>query len=156
MTDQTVQANSTFATYIEEPLRLGYDQLSAMVSIDGRFAKASSLLASTSDLITELNALLADDPNLCASSERNSQSAINKLNNHIRQCAAQSRAAMFLQHRVQSASQLLANTLSFREQVIAKEQNGNMIKLNKSAVFITTLTLIYAPASFVGVRSSAL
>ncbi|RGP76505.1 zinc transport [Fusarium sporotrichioides] len=49
----------------------------------------------------------------------------------------------------QKITQLLANTLSFREQSLAKAQNTTMLRLNKSAVFITTLTLLYLPPSFV-------
>ena len=56
-----------------------------------------------------------------------------------------------LQKLAEKNTQLLANTLSFREQLYAKAQNDNMLRLNKSAVFITTLTLFYLPASFVSV-----
>ncbi|KZL65473.1 magnesium transport protein transmembrane region, partial [Colletotrichum tofieldiae] len=54
-----------------------------------------------------------------------------------------------LRLRVQGTTQLLGNTLSFREQFATKSQNDSMLHLNKSAVFITTLTLLYLPSSFV-------
>ncbi|KAF0641053.1 hypothetical protein FPSE5266_06818 [Fusarium pseudograminearum] len=56
----------------------------------------------------------------------------------------------YLESRLsQKITQLLANTLNFREQSLAKAQNTTMLRLNKSAVFITTLTLLYLPPSFV-------
>lgn len=69
--------------------------------------------------------------------------------NMQRHCLANSRNATYLQQRVQLTGELLSDTLSFRDQVVAKEQNGTMLQLNKSAVFITMLTLLYLPASFV-------
>lgn len=68
-----------------------------------------------------------------------------------RRCAAGRRVAGYLEERIKSSSTLLAQTLSLKDQEIAKEQNGNMLQLNKSAVFITMLSLVYAPASFVAV-----
>ncbi|KAJ6441395.1 corA-like mg2+ transporter protein domain-containing protein [Purpureocillium lavendulum] len=139
-------AGSTFATYIDEPLGLGYDHLSSMMGLESSFSRTISLLASTMALLTDLKALSDDDPLVSSACDGRHDKII--LGNHLRQCAAFSRTATYLQQRVQTAAQLLANTLSFRDQVIAKEQSGNMLQLNKSAVFITTLTLIYAPASF--------
>ncbi|KAJ9419264.1 hypothetical protein QL093DRAFT_2015466, partial [Fusarium oxysporum] len=63
-----------------------------------------------------------------------------------RECAGYTRVAECLQQRVQKITQLLANTLSFREQLNAKVQNNSMLKLNN---VITTLTVLYLPASFV-------
>ncbi|UNI16540.1 hypothetical protein JDV02_002967 [Purpureocillium takamizusanense] len=139
-------ANSTFATYIDEPLRLGYDHLISMVNLENRFNKTISLLASTTELITDLRALLDNHALMPASRDDSHTDVV--FDNHLRQCAAFTRTAAYLERRVQTAAQLLSDTLSFRDQVIAKEQSGNMLQLNKSAVFITTLTLIYAPASF--------
>ena len=147
--DQWEQANSTFATYIDEPLRLGYDHLISMVNLENRFNKTISLLAATIGLVSDLHALLNVHATIPSSSDDSHTGIV--FDNHARQCAAFSRTATYLQQRVQTAAQLLANTLSFRDQVIAKEQSGNMLQLNKSAVFITTLTLIYAPASFAAV-----
>ncbi|OAR00331.1 hypothetical protein LLEC1_02057 [Akanthomyces lecanii] len=142
------QSNSTFATYIDEPLRVGYDQLSALSSLEARFLKTTSLVASTTKLVNELAAFLDAFPEVI-NDQRRQTSILNSFKNHRRSCASYSQSAEFLKGRVQAASQLLANTLSFRDQVIANKQNSNMLQLNKSAVFITTLTLIYAPASFV-------
>ncbi|TQV95757.1 corA-like mg2+ transporter protein domain-containing protein [Cordyceps javanica] len=141
-------SNTTFATYIDEPLRIGYDQLSALSSLEARFLKTTSLVASTAELLDELVGFLHAFPDIVNDNRR--QNALgHSLKNHRRHCTSYLRSANCLKERVEAASQLLANTLSFRDQVIANEQNGNMLQLNKSAVFITTLTLIYAPASFV-------
>ncbi|OAA80662.1 Mg2+ transporter protein, CorA-like/Zinc transport protein ZntB [Akanthomyces lecanii RCEF 1005] len=141
-------SNATFATYIDEPLRVGYDQLSALSSLEARFLKITSLVSSTTVLVNELVDFLHTFPEV-VNDQRRQDSIVNSLKNHRQSCASYLQSATFLKERVQAASQLLANTLSFRDQVIANEQNGNMLQLNKSAVFITTLTLIYAPASFV-------
>ncbi|KAJ6785979.1 hypothetical protein PWT90_06274 [Aphanocladium album] len=141
-------SNATFATYIDEPLRVGYDQLSILSSLQARFLKIISLVSSTTELLDELLNFLQNFPDV-VNEHRRQNTIVNNLNNHRRSCMSYQRSANFLRDRVQAASQLLANTLSYRDQVIANEQNGNMLQLNKSAVFITTLTLIYAPASFV-------
>lgn len=144
-------ANSTFATYIDEPLRLGYDNLSALISLENRFLQIPSILAPATDVLAEICALLGS-MSAAAANHRGTQQL---LQNQRRQCVAYSRAAEHLRQRAQTTAQLLADTLSFRDQVVAKEQNGNMLQLNKSAVFITTLSLLYLPASFVAVSSFA-
>lgn len=75
--------------------------------------------------------------------------AAKTLQNLRRHCLANSRNAVYLQQRIRATARLLSDTLSFRDQIVAKEQNGTMLQLNKSAVFITMLTLMYLPASFV-------
>ncbi|KAH8702725.1 hypothetical protein GQ44DRAFT_631370 [Phaeosphaeriaceae sp. PMI808] len=55
------------------------------------------------------------------------------------------RTAQFLQQRSNNTATLLADTLAFRNQGVAQEQNGSMIILTRSAVFITVITLIYLP-----------
>ncbi|KAJ4112391.1 hypothetical protein NW765_015462 [Fusarium oxysporum] len=75
-----------------------------------------------------------------------SRSTLAVIQQHIRECAGYTRVADCLEQRVQKITQLLANTLSFREQLNAKVQNNSMLKLNN---LITTLTVLYLPASFV-------
>jgi hypothetical protein len=77
-----------------------------------------------------------------------SRSALAAFQQHIRECAGYTRVAECLHQRAQKITQLLANTLSFREQLNAKVQNNTMLKLNN---LITTLTVLYLPASFVAV-----
>ena len=138
--------NSTFSTYIEEPLRVGYSNLNTLVSIDNRFLQTTTLLESTTEVLTEICALMTS-----VSTRTTEQHGTQQLRNTRRQCIAYSRTATHLHQRAQLTTQLLADTLSFRDQIVAKEQNGNMLKLNQTAVFITTLTLLYLPASFVTV-----
>ncbi len=146
-------ANSTFATYIDETLRVGYDNLSALISLENRFLQIPTLVAAGADVLDELSALLAGgDGGLSEAAVANHAGMRRQLRNHRRQCVAYSRTAAHLEQRARTTAQLLSDTLSFRDQVVAKEQNGNMLQLNKSAVFITTLTLLYLPASFVAVR----
>jgi Mg2+ and Co2+ transporter CorA len=135
-------ANTAAATYINEELRIGHGHLSSLISIQKDFLQIPTILAAAEDVLTELSAL-----NLDASPETQ------KLRNIQRQCETYSRTATHLQQRVQITAQLLADTLLFRDQVLANEQNGNMLQLNRSAVFLTTLTLVYLPASFLTVRS---
>jgi len=139
-------ANSTFATFIDEPLRIGYDNLSTLVSLENRFLQAPAILAPATSTLDEICALL-DSMSATAANHPGTV----QLRNQRRQCVANSRTAEYLRQRTQTTAQLLSNTLSFRDQIVAKEQNGNMLQLNKSAVFITTLTLLYLPASFVAV-----
>jgi hypothetical protein len=138
--------NSTFSTYIDEQLRVGYDNLSVLVSIEHKFLLIPALLEQATDVLVEIDSHVASTAEPTANHPGTQQ-----LKNLQRQCIAYSRTATHLRQRVQTAAQLLANTLSFRDQVMTKQQNENMLKLNKTAVFITTLTLFYLPASFVTV-----
>lgn len=61
------------------------------------------------------------------------------------------RTTLFLQERSNNTATLLADTLAFRNQGIAQEQNGSMVVLTRSAVFITVITLVYLPWTLVTV-----
>lgn len=139
-------ANSTFASYIDEPLRVGYDHLTTLVSLANKFLQTTTLLEPITETLSELSAFMGP-----GSAGTAGYSGAQQLKNIRRQCMAYSRTSVNLHRRMQLTTQLLADTLSFRDQVVAKEQNSNMLKLNKSAVFITTVTLLYLPASFVTV-----
>jgi hypothetical protein len=139
-------ANSTFASYIEEPLLVGYDNLTTVVSLANKFLQTMTLLEPLTEILLELSALMG-----LGSAETAGYSGVQQLENIRRQCMAYSRNSINLHQRAQLTTQLLANTLSFRDQIVAKEQNHNMLRLNKSAVFVTTVTLLYLPASFVTV-----
>ncbi|KAI0169817.1 hypothetical protein GGR52DRAFT_485037 [Hypoxylon sp. FL1284] len=137
------ETSTTFATFIEEPLRVGYDNLSSLTSLDNQFLQASTLVTHGEDAIRELSAAFGQEPTPGA------LEVVEALDNYRRQAVACCRTATFLQRRAQTTAQLLADTLSFRDQILAKQQNSSMLQLNKSAVFLTTLTLLYLPASFV-------
>jgi hypothetical protein len=70
---------------------------------------------------------------------------------HQARCKTFSRIAQHHQHRSRAVAQVIAETLSLKDQIIAKEQNQSMIRLNKSAIIITVVTLIYLPPSFLAV-----
>jgi hypothetical protein len=119
--------------------------LSELISLENRFLKGLANLASTVELLNELSSL---------DSSTNADSVailLPSVQNYRRACLANVRTLTYLQQRARSTAQLLADTLALRDQVISKEQNASMLQLNKSAVFITTLTLVYLPASFVAV-----
>lgn len=139
-------ANSTFASFIDEPLRVGYDNLSALVSLETRFLQIPTILENVQGTLGELGVLLGSMSAAVAEHPGTMQ-----LKNCERRCISYSKTATHLRERCNATARLLADTLSFRDQVVAKEQNGNMMQLNKSAVFITTLSLLYLPASFVAV-----
>lgn len=135
-----------FGEFIHKPLAVGYDSLSELVTLESRLLQIPNMLASATDTIDELCLLFES---LSQTSE--SRRTIVELKNQRRQCIAHSRAASHLQQRIHSVSGLLANTLLFRDQFVAKEQNSNIFQLNKSAVFLTTLGLLYLPSSFMAV-----
>ncbi|RYO89944.1 hypothetical protein DL766_007079 [Monosporascus sp. MC13-8B] len=141
-------SGTTFSTYIDKELRVGYDNLSTLVSLQNRFLQVPAILGHAIDTLKELYVLLDEHPLLRILPFETRQLTI-QLRNQYSNCRAYSRTAAYLQQRTQATATLLSDTLSFRDQVVAKEQNGTMLQLNKSAVFITMLTLFYLPASFV-------
>ena len=118
--------------------------------MENKFLKAVTLVTTTQDLLGELVVFLDTER-----PQADTSNILRQLQNHRRRCTAYSTAARHLKDRAQTTAQLLADTLSFRDQVISKEQNSNMLQLNRSAVFITILTLIYVPASFSAVSGRA-
>jgi hypothetical protein len=139
-------ANGVNVAYIDEPLRVGFENLSTTMSLQKRFLQISTLLAPAADVLDAMDILLKSISQTIAT-----HPGTQKFKNYNRQCIAYSRMATNLQHRSQMTAQLLTDTLSFRDQVVAKQQNENMLQLNKSAVFVTFLTLFYLPASFLTV-----
>jgi hypothetical protein len=85
-------------------------------------------------------------------SEAGARTTKRRLENCRKQSLAYSRSAEFLAHRSDNTARLLADTLDFKNQWVAQEQNLKMLILTRSAVFITVLTLIYLPWTFVSVR----
>jgi hypothetical protein len=140
-------ANTAFATFIDEPLRLNYDNLSALSNLEIRFLQISPIVESATETIDGL-CLLFDELSRPHSEGQD-------LQNISRKCLVSSRTATHLKNRVQTMARLLSDTLLLRDQMVANKQNTNMFQLNKSAVFITTLTLLYLPASFMAVSASS-
>ncbi|KAK1465215.1 hypothetical protein CMEL01_12570 [Colletotrichum melonis] len=147
----------TLINFIDEPTTMKPSHLTKLASLANRFQTISSILESSEETLSELSALCTHRLLLPkGSSMKNAdnevlQESASEFENFRRQCRAFSRTATDLHHRAQTTSQLLANTLSFREQLDSRKQNENMLRLNKSVVFITTLTLLYLPPSFIAV-----
>ncbi|CAJ2504033.1 Uu.00g114270.m01.CDS01 [Anthostomella pinea] len=132
-----------------EPLRVGYDNLSALVSLENRFLQIPQFLSHGEDVLRELVSVFGQDRAAAGVGPLPTAAVVLQLENYRRRAQACSRTATSLHRRSQTTAQLLSDTLSFGDQIVAKEQNGSMLQLNKSAVFLTTLTLFYLPASFV-------
>ncbi|CAI7592653.1 unnamed protein product [Penicillium crustosum] len=139
-------ARNASANLIGGELGLGYDSLRTLTSLQTQFLEVSTILASAIDLLDDICTLISSE-----SVTSTNHAGVHFYKNQRRECVASSRNASHLQERAQIVSKLLADTLLFRDQALAKEQNSNMLKLNKSAVFITTLTLVYLPSSFLAV-----
>ncbi|KGO69020.1 hypothetical protein PITC_078450 [Penicillium italicum] len=139
-------AGSTIATFINGPLAVGYDSLRTLTALQTRFLEVPAILKSATDILDELCNVVSS-----RSVVSTNHAGVHSFQNHRRECIAISHNASHLQQRAQVVSKLLADTLMLRDQVLAKEQNANMLQLNKSAVFITTLTLVYLPSSFLAV-----
>ncbi|KAJ5685591.1 hypothetical protein N7455_010722 [Penicillium solitum] len=136
-------ARSAIANLIGGELGLGYDSLRTLTGLQTQFLEVSTILASATDLLDDLCTLISS-----GSVTSTNHVGVHFYKNQRRECIANSHNASHLKERAQIVSKLLADTLLFRDQALAKEQNSNMLKLNKSAVFITTLTLVYLPSSF--------
>ncbi|KAI6760408.1 hypothetical protein HG530_009268 [Fusarium avenaceum] len=140
-------ANNAVATFIEELTETEYHHLTELAFLETRLVQVPTILAASRDVLEGLLGLC------CEVTDREdekiaelSKSASVAFQQHIRECAGYTRVAECLQQRAQKITELLANTLSFREQLNAKMQNNSMIKLNE---LITNLTVLYLPASFV-------
>ncbi|KAH8886044.1 hypothetical protein GQ53DRAFT_845153 [Thozetella sp. PMI_491] len=142
-------AGTTFSSYIDRPLRQGYDQLASLVSLENRFAHASSMLSHSEEVLGHLFASFGGDSNLVNAISSDKCGLLSEMRSHQSHCKASLRTAAYLEHRSAKTMQLLAHALGLRDQVVAQSQNDVMVKLSKSAMFLTMLTLLYLPASFV-------
>ncbi|KAF4903413.1 hypothetical protein CGCVW01_v013140 [Colletotrichum viniferum] len=140
-------ALTTFATFIEEPSTQTSSHLTTLARLENCFLQIPAILSSSEDVLKELSELCKFGQNDKTQAAASPSSV--DFENFRRQCGAFSRTASYLHQRAQTTAQLLANTLSFREQLDTRKQNENMLNLNKSVVFITTLTLLYLPPSFI-------
>lgn len=127
----------------------GYDTLSRLGGLENSFARVTTMLAASIDVLDELSALhnthYGDKivhNNLMT--QPTPTPPVCTFRNFRNQCTAYSRTATYLQRRAQKAAQLLTESLAFQDQDLAKRQNG-------SIVFMTMLTLVYLPSSFVAV-----
>jgi len=147
-----LKANNAVVTFIEELTDTEHRHLTQLAFIESKLIQIPVILQATQDVLGELSSLFEEHLWILHTANRPSNHLVScQFKQHRRNCQAYARVAQSLQERAQRITQLLVNTLSFREQLNAKSQNESMLKLNKSAVFITTLTLLYLPPSFVAV-----
>ncbi|KAI3526961.1 hypothetical protein CSPX01_17350 [Colletotrichum filicis] len=142
-------ANNAVATFVDELTGSEHRHLTELAILDHRFLQIPVILKGSQEILRGLTSISEDLNRGCPSSSKiPPQLSVSHFEKHYRRCEACFSEAQYLQQRVQGITLLLANTLSFREQLDARSQNNIMLHLNKSAMFITTLTLLYLPASF--------
>jgi hypothetical protein len=158
-------ANSAFANYIEQNLLVGHDDLGTLYRLRYRAQQMPVILEHLTDLLGQMRSYTTAIPG-SAINEDIRDATIHNLSQLERESTNSARTAKYLHGRIQSTIDFLSTTLTLRDQVVAKEQNvimmqqnrttveqnNNMIRLNKSAVFITAVTLVYLPSSWLGVR----
>jgi hypothetical protein len=136
---------------INKPLRVTHDTLGRVRYLESRFLPLNPILTSFEELANGLQdmgtVLVAKG---CAVAKSQLQVDLH-LTNAKRYARAFVRTAIFLQERSNNTAALLADTLAFRNQGVAQEQNGSMVVLTRSAVFITVITLVYLPWTLVTV-----
>lgn len=140
------------SSFVEELSETEFHHLPKLAYLESRLVQIPFLLAASNDVLAGLSSLCQGL--LCNTDDHlqeSARTAMVQFNQQKSYCEVYSRGAQCLQLQSQKITQLLANTLNFREQSLAKVQNTTMLRLNKSAVFITTLTLLYLPPSFVAV-----
>ena len=103
------------------------------------------------DVLAELQTLTTEFRATQIITAAEERSSARRLQNQRRQADAYSRTSQFLQRRSNNTATLLADTLAFKNQSVAQEQNISMLRLTRSAIFITVLTLLYLPWTFVTV-----
>lgn len=144
-------ADTTTATLISKPLRISHDTLCKVRSLESRFTPLPAIIANFVDMLDGLEALSRILSLTGSLTEDDQQQLANRLDNCRRQSRTFTRTAQFLQQRSINTATLLADTLAFRNQGVAQEQNSSIIILTRSAVFITVITLIYLPWTLVTV-----
>lgn len=136
---------------ISKPLRVSHDTLGKVRFLESRFLPLRPILMSFEEVaegLKDLGTVLVAKG--CAVAERQLQ-VDSQLANAKRYAQTFVRTALFLQGRSNNTATLLADTLAFRNQGVAQEQNGSMVVLTRSAVFITVITLVYLPWTLVTV-----
>ena len=139
-------ADRLVTVFINEPLRVGHENLVALSGLQSRFLQIPTILATATETLEGLCALCDS-----LSQTEIAQTHRPELENILRRCTNYSRNADHLHRRTELSARLLADTLSLRDQVVAREQNQNIFQLNKSGVFLTSLGLVYLPSSFIAV-----
>jgi hypothetical protein len=131
---------------------VSHDTLGKVRSLESRFLPLRAILTSFEEVTEGLEMLgTVLVANGCVN-RVNQQPVELRLQNARRYSRTFARTTLFLQQRSNNTAMLLADTLAFRNQGVAQEQNGSMLVLTRSAVFITVITLVYLPWTLVTVR----
>ena len=137
---------------INKPLRVDYDTLTRVRSLETKFLPLRAILTSFEEVVTGLEMLgsaLLDRAHVQTNDQGQAAFHLRSMRQY---CQTYVRTALFLQQRSDGAAKLLADTLAFRNQGVAQEQNSSMLLLTRSAVFITVITLFYLPWTLLTVR----
>jgi hypothetical protein len=148
-----MQVNKTWGSYIDEELPVNHETLSKFADLRNRFLQIPTILAQSADTLLELTALVQDLTPAGPTPTQFMQFPM-LAEKYRRQCVTLTRTSSYLQQRAEVMSGFVSGTLSLRDQVVAKQQNNSMVRLNKSAVFITALTLVYLPSSWLAVSTA--
>jgi hypothetical protein len=151
VSDNHEQADTTTSTLISEPLRVSHDMLGTVRFLESRFFPLRPILTSFEEVADGLQVLGRSLVSAACVTEATQLQMESRLDNARRYTRTFIRTAIFLQDRSNNTATLLADTLAFRNQGVAQEQNGSMVVLTRSAVFITVITLIYLPWTLVTV-----
>jgi len=131
-----------------------HDTLGRVRFLESRFLPLQAVLGSFEEVLLGLQDVNKSLHSAGVVDSESLWSAKSSSNNMVRYCQAYARTAMFLQQRSNNTATLLADTLQYRNQAVAQDQNGSMIILTRSAVFITIITLVYLPWTLITVRCS--
>lgn len=123
----------------EATIQIQYQSLSSLASLGDKLIQEPALIDAAICVLDELSTLLDSMGETVGC-----RSKIPILRNHRRQCIAYTRSMLNLGQQNQNLGRLIADTLHFRDQHIAAKQNKNVI-------FITRLSLVYLPPSFIAV-----
>ncbi|PVH93815.1 hypothetical protein DM02DRAFT_732892 [Periconia macrospinosa] len=142
-------ADTTAAAFLADHLRVNHETLSKLRSLESRFMPAPAILQHFSDTVSGLEAcsekLFARN---CIDANEARLFAIS-MTNYRRHASMLIRTAKFLQQRCSTTATLVSDTVAFKNQGVSQEQNGNMLVLTRSAVFLTVVTsFFYLPWTF--------
>lgn len=124
-------------------IKIQHEGLGSLGNLEKKLIQEAGLIDGVVDLLDELSVLLDSMGETTGCKPK-----VQLLKNHRRHCIAYSRLASNLRQQTQSLTRLIADTLNFRDQHIAGNQNDNII-------FITKLSLVYLPPSFIAVCFTA-
>lgn len=127
----------------ETTIKIQHESLGSLGNLEKKLIQEAGLIDGVIDLLDELSVLLDS-----LGETTGCKPKVQLLKNHRRHCIAYSRLASNLRQQSQSLTRLIADTLNFRDQYIAGKQNNNII-------FITRLSLVYLPPSFIAVCFTA-